>query len=175
MTSQEKHTVHLILDTEFTDFVDCNLISIALKSTCKQHSFYREVSDFPKSACSPFVNSVILPLLEGGECSKSYDTVSTELSVWLLNILESSDVVIWADYAGDWHLFHDCVPFEAKNCTGKFIHYGGELLSSAQPLTDKAVYDKFMNRRAEYYAKFDNRQHHAMVDVDAYLYAIKNT
>jgi hypothetical protein len=49
------------LDTEFTDFVDCQLISLAIVG----HGFewYGEVTDFDPGVCSDFVRAAVLPQL----------------------------------------------------------------------------------------------------------------
>ena len=53
----------IFLDTEFTDFIDCELISIGLVSEDGQHAFYAEVEDFDRAKCIPYVQSGIWPLL----------------------------------------------------------------------------------------------------------------
>jgi hypothetical protein len=47
----------LFLDTEFTDFQDCSLISIGLVSEDGSFEFYGERTDFDYEACSAFVRS----------------------------------------------------------------------------------------------------------------------
>lgn len=50
------------IDTEFTDFLDCELISIAIVRE-DGRAFYGEVSDFTRSTCSAFVLEAVLPQL----------------------------------------------------------------------------------------------------------------
>lgn len=50
------------IDTEFTDWKDSRLISIAIVSEEGQE-FYGECSDFDLSACNDFVRAVVLPQL----------------------------------------------------------------------------------------------------------------
>lgn len=47
----------LFLDTEFTDFTDCSLISIGLVSEDGTFEFYGERTDFDYDACNSFVRS----------------------------------------------------------------------------------------------------------------------
>ena len=53
----------IFLDTEFTDFIDCELISIGMVSEDVQHEFYCEVSDFDLAKASRFVREAILPIM----------------------------------------------------------------------------------------------------------------
>lgn len=45
----------LLLDTEFTDILNPELISLGLVSACGQHEFYAELTDFNRSNCTRFV------------------------------------------------------------------------------------------------------------------------
>lgn len=47
----------LFLDTEFTDFQDCSLISIGLVSEDGSFEYYGERTDFDYEACNSFVRS----------------------------------------------------------------------------------------------------------------------
>lgn len=53
----------IFIDTEFTDFIDCELISIGMVSEDGQHEFYAEVSNFDQSKSNVFVQEGILPML----------------------------------------------------------------------------------------------------------------
>ena len=52
----------VFLDTEFTDFVRPDLISLALVSE-DGREFYAERTDYRKDECSDFVRETVLPLL----------------------------------------------------------------------------------------------------------------
>ncbi|KVH48393.1 hypothetical protein [Burkholderia diffusa] len=52
----------LFVDTEFTDFLDCDLISIAIVSA-DGREFYGERSDFDQGSCSEFGRAAVLPQL----------------------------------------------------------------------------------------------------------------
>jgi hypothetical protein len=53
----------IFLDSEFTDFIDCELISIGMISEDGQQEFYAEISDYDPAKASRFVQEAILPLL----------------------------------------------------------------------------------------------------------------
>jgi len=53
----------IFLDTEFTDFIDCELISIGMVSEDGTHEFYAERTDYPDDWCSDFVREAVLPQL----------------------------------------------------------------------------------------------------------------
>lgn len=50
------------IDTEYTDFRDCVLISLAIAGE-NGDEFYGERTDFDQSRCSDFVRRVVLPQL----------------------------------------------------------------------------------------------------------------
>ncbi len=54
----------LFLDTEFTDFIDIDLISIGLVSEDGSATFYAERNDYRREAASDFVRVAVLPHLE---------------------------------------------------------------------------------------------------------------
>ncbi|WP_420997906.1 hypothetical protein ACKI2N_032190 [Cupriavidus sp. 30B13] len=72
------------IDTEFTDFKDSQLISVAIVSE-DGREFYGERSDFELSACSEFVRATVLPQL-GGFPGRSMPAsqLAAELRAWLL-------------------------------------------------------------------------------------------
>lgn len=94
--------MRLFLDTEFTDFIDCELISIGIASE-DGHEFYAERNDFDLSKCSHFVKEAILPLL-GRESPivGTEEEIGTALRAWLTQFKE---VEICVDYSTDFELF----------------------------------------------------------------------
>ena len=95
----------LFLDTEFTDFVDSELISIGIVDE-NGREFYAELTDFRREACSGFVVDTVLPLL--GQYSASLvgtkHYVSHRLAEWLAEYRETGATVC-VDYQTDWDLF----------------------------------------------------------------------
>lgn len=53
----------IFLDTEFTDFIDCDLISIGMVAEDGQHVFYAERNDYKREWESDFVRASVLPYL----------------------------------------------------------------------------------------------------------------
>ena len=51
----------IFVDTEFTDFINTELISIGLVTDDGNHYFYAELDDYNPKACSEFVRNVVLP------------------------------------------------------------------------------------------------------------------
>lgn len=53
----------IFLDTEFTDFIDCDLISIGMVTEDGRHLFYAERSDYRRDWENEFVKGAVLPYL----------------------------------------------------------------------------------------------------------------
>lgn len=97
----------LFLDTEFTDFMDPELISIGIVDE-NGREFYAERNDFPREECSAFVNEIVLPLL--GQHPDGFVLNRYQIAHALLGWLEpyrEGGAVVCVDYATDWHLFLD--------------------------------------------------------------------
>ena len=98
----------IFLDTEFTDFIDCELISIGMISEDGQHQFYAERNDFRKTRCSPFVRSEVLPLIgQDGALQLSRHKLHRALWKWFSEL--PCAVQIGCDYSGDWELLCDAL------------------------------------------------------------------
>ena len=100
----------LFLDTEFTDFVDCDCISIGLVDE-NGREFYAELTDYRQEACSDFVREVVKPLL------KQHPTrvegtkweVAKALREWLM-VYDTGEIdcaTVCFDYSTDWYLMAD--------------------------------------------------------------------
>jgi hypothetical protein len=104
--------VLIFLDTEFTDFLDIDLISIGLASE-DQREFYAERSDFDRATCSHFVQAAVLPILgrdPGVVFSRA--ELKEKLLEWL-NLFEKYEhIQIGYDYSTDWELFCDALDYE---------------------------------------------------------------
>lgn len=57
--NHERKKMLVFLDCEFTDFIDCELISLAMVSDDGQHQIYLEVADVDRSKCNTFVQSAV--------------------------------------------------------------------------------------------------------------------
>jgi hypothetical protein len=106
--------INVFLDTEFTDFINTELISIGLSAETGQE-FYAEVPYRPQ-ICSDFVHSIVIPLL--GQIPGALTTkqkLNNELRLWLHDIRpkdhEDDRIFICFDYHADWELFIDSLNY----------------------------------------------------------------
>ncbi len=89
----------VFLDTEFTNFVSPELLSLALVSEDGQE-FYVERTDYSIDACSEFVRATVLPLfgrVPGAACTN--EQLKKRVLHWLQHFPEPVNVIY--DYAGD--------------------------------------------------------------------------
>jgi hypothetical protein len=95
--------MNIFIDTEFTDLVDMDLISIGLVAE-DGRSFYGERSDFNQALSSEFVREVVLPQL-GKMPSAVYPryVLRDVVRTWLYTF-KSEQPVICYDYFGDYAL-----------------------------------------------------------------------
>jgi len=94
----------IFVDTEFTDFANPELISIALVTEDGQHEFYAELP-VSRQRCNAFVVETVLPQLgniDGAQCT--FEELAERLHHWLLRFADRSPVICF-DFDGDWHLF----------------------------------------------------------------------
>lgn len=74
----------VFFDTELSDLEPgCRLISIGLVSE-RGHEFYAELSDtYQPNQCSAFVQTEVLPLLEGGSAQLTWKHLQSHLRNWI--------------------------------------------------------------------------------------------
>lgn len=95
----------VFLDTEFTDFVRPDLISIGLVAE-DGREFYAERTDYRRAECNDFVRATVLPLLgrvPGAACRRP--ALTRRLRQWLEALPEPAIIVF--DYELDWLLLAD--------------------------------------------------------------------
>jgi len=95
----------IFIDTEFTDFKNAELISIALVPEDGRQEFYAELP-VNLCKCSEFVLSTVVPQLgkvATAQCTRN--ELQGRLSLWLEQFAHHSPVTICFDFAGDWQLF----------------------------------------------------------------------
>lgn len=98
--------MRLFLDTEFTDLLHCDLISVGLVSEDGLHEFYGERSDFDRSLCSDFVRAAVLPLLGQRPAAIADETtLGRRLKDWLQRFADAAPVIVCVDHPTDWELF----------------------------------------------------------------------
>lgn len=146
------------LDTEFTDFVACHLISLGI--VCENgDEFYVEIDDYPKSLASSFVKTVVIPFLYGYPTATSYSQAALRLGNWLD---DHPGIALVADFAGDFELVRKLlneVPEPCPPCK--------HLMELFVNPADELAYIKYEAGRDDYYRHTDMRQHHALVDAKA--------
>lgn len=101
----------LFLDTEFTGFIDCELISIGMTSEDGLHEFYAEVEDFSRDKCSDFVRSAVWSVLgqiEGASVKRA--ELGAALRTWFTEL--AVPLTIACDYSADWDLLVDALDGE---------------------------------------------------------------
>ncbi|WP_024300888.1 hypothetical protein [Pseudogulbenkiania sp. MAI-1] len=97
----------VFVDTEFTDFIQIDLISIGLV-TEDGREFYAERNDYRREDCNDFVVSGVLPLLHripDARCSEAH--LSFRLREWFEDLGEPVTLVF--DYFADWELLADAL------------------------------------------------------------------
>lgn len=153
----------IFLDTEFTDFDDCDLISIGLVDE-NGREFYAESTQYRQEACSNFVRQVVIPLLgqPKDRIVDSYFGIAQKLNEWLK--FYNSDLTIAIDYLGDWQLLIKLLSLLPEQ----------DLVQNVQGLN---IWGDLDPMALEYYwaevDAFGHREHHALYDARANKYAYK--
>jgi hypothetical protein len=97
------------LDTEFTSFEACQLISLAIVGEDRRE-FYAEVSDFDRALCSDFVRATVLPQL-GNPPGRAmpFHQACREVLGWLAQVPLKPKPVLCFDYDGDLRLLEHLI------------------------------------------------------------------
>jgi hypothetical protein len=144
--------MRLFCDTEFTDFIDCEMISIGIVDE-NGREFYAESTSFRREACSQFVNEIVIPLL--GQYPDAIvgtqEHIAHRLVEWL-ELYRESGAIVSIDYATDWHLFLDLM---AGNEVMNFID--GQMIWT----------DLDQQRISDWWTETKLPQHHALYDARA--------
>jgi hypothetical protein len=92
-------TIRVFIDTEFTDFINCDLISLgAVASTGEE--FYAENSEYYKNMASAWVRENIIPTLNFGKFGMRRLELSARFWCWLIE-LEADEIIITSDHSID--------------------------------------------------------------------------
>lgn len=100
-----RESVRLHVDTEFTDFVKCDLISIGVAADYGP-TFYAENKSYQQAWASDFVKAEILPMLDMGKYGQSRSELAARLWTWI-DELPCNHVIVTVDYPTDWTLLLD--------------------------------------------------------------------
>jgi hypothetical protein len=146
--------IRLHVDCEFSDFLDCDLISIALVAD-DGREFYGERSDYDDATCSAFVREAVLPQL-GQHPGRVFtrEALRVALLGWLDQFASEPERFFCVDYGGDWDLLVDLLD-------GVPPSWQGQLIGS--PID----YD-----RLERYSAEHRGRHHALGDARAQRYVL---
>ena len=124
--------MQIFLDTEFTDFSEPSLISIALVGV-DGREFYAECTDYPREACSDFVRNTVEPLLgrvPGAACNQA--ELRQRLRAWFGCVAETATIV--CDFAIDWQLLVNAFYARAEIDAG--INIGEKLVLGSTTIND---------------------------------------
>ena len=146
----------IFLDTEFTDFIDCELISIGMVSEDGQHAFYAEVQDFDRTKCNPYVQSGIWPLLGGiPNAIMKRAELTKRLRTWFAGLPRS--LTIACDSYIDWELLVDVFDGDLPvQIVGRY---------DLRSLIDTTVFNKAV---CQYHEQPNQPWHHALHDAHAH-------
>jgi hypothetical protein len=146
----------LFLDTEYSGLGQQSprLISLALLAEDGSREFYVELADTcAPDDCTPFVQREVLPLLTGPRLPRI--EASTTLRAWFDQAPRAIQAA--CDSETDWRFLLDLLG-EPRPANLAAHYY------DLRPLIDTTVYDRAV---AAYYLT-DPREHHALVDAQAY-------
>lgn len=101
----------VFLDTEYTDPVQIDLISIGMVAEDGSAEFYAERCDYPAEDCNAFVRVAVLPLLDApaGQVL-TRDELAMRLRAWFTTL--PSEVAIGCDDRTDYELLVDALDGE---------------------------------------------------------------
>lgn len=148
----------IFLDTEFTDFIKIDLISVGLV-TEDGREFYGERNDYRYEDCSDFVRTTVLPLLRrvsNARCSA--DHLTYRLQQWFASLAEPVTLVF--DYSSDWELLAEAL--QGNTAQPLPANIGEKWLLRREVISDPIFQQAW---QATYDA--DWQQHHALADARA--------
>ena len=97
--------MRLFVDTEFTDLLECDLLSIGIVSE-DGHEFYAESSDTDWTKSGDFARVAVLPKLRAPEANIFSETeLSQRLRAWLASLAHGEQIVVSVDHPIDWEFF----------------------------------------------------------------------
>lgn len=143
------------LDTEFTDFIDIELISLALVAEDGSRELYLEVADFDRAKCNAFVQAAVLGYLGRYPAALTRQAdVGQRLRDWFATLPRR--VTIACDSQHDRDLLVDAFDGDLPpNFAGWF---------DLRPCIDTGVF----NRAVEEFHTKERPWHHALYDAQAH-------
>jgi len=152
-------SIRLFLDTEFTDMLDCELLSIGIASD-DEREFYMERNDVDLARCSDFTKAAVLPQLGADPAAVGTEKeMGLRLKSWLRQFRPAAPVLVSVDHPIDWELFTYLVRDEDTLTVPSWL--SGQSICAAIDARDVEIYWETHGRRA----------HHALHDARANRYA----
>src|SRR6266571_5709583 len=109
----------IFLDTEYTDSLDCDLISVGMVSEDGQHELYVERSDYQVEWCNSFVHAAVLPKLGSAGPALDRLQLADRLAAWFATLPRS--VTVACDSFTDWELLLDALgDVRPANLSGRY-------------------------------------------------------
>lgn len=170
----------LFCDTEFTDFIGTQLISIGLVSEDGKHEFYAEITDYNRKASSEFVKKNVENLLDHDKYGMTFNEASARLGSWIEELGgEKHEHQICVDYGTDWELLIDLLDYNlppnlATEPTMLFVALDADIYIRGSMIgtpdmkwfhgeTRKQFFDEFL----AHFFRTGANQHHALEDAKA--------
>jgi len=145
----------VFLDTEFSDFINIDLISIGMISDDGNHTFYGERTDFNYDWCNDFVRAAVWSHLGEIPAAKvKRHELCDRLIAWFQTL--PSPVTIACDSYTDYELLLDALD---GNRPDNLIGY-----YDLRPLGEETVFNQAM---CAYHAEPDRPWHHSFHDAKA--------
>jgi hypothetical protein len=158
---QNGQMIRLFVDTEFTDMLDCELLSVGIVSE-DGREFYMERNDVDLSRCGDFARVAVLPQLgDAGSMAGSEPEVSAALNKWLEQFRHLAPVVVSVDHPIDWELVTYLIRDSDSLLVPGWIK--GQSIAAAIAPADVEKYWRINGRRS----------HHALHDARANRYAFQ--
>lgn len=152
--NHERKKMLVFLDCEFTDFIDCELISLAMVSDDGQHQIYLEVADVDRSKCNTFVQSAVWHQLGySPEARVMRSDVEAKLRNWFTSLPDG--VTVACDSQHDRDLLADALNGNRPTNVIGWL--------DLRPLADSPVFNAAMTR----YHAAGKPWHHALHDACA--------
>lgn len=144
----------VFLDTEYTDPMNCDLVSIGMVGEDGHSELYLERSDYRADWCNSFVRSTVLPQLGASGAVVDQEELASRLAVWFASLPRS--VTVACDSLTDWQLLLDALGgVRPANLAGRYDLRG---------LIDSTTY----HNAVEKYHETGGPWHHALHDARAH-------
>jgi hypothetical protein len=124
----------VFLDTEFTDSLDCDLISLGMVHEDGQHELYLERSDYRDDWCNSFVRAAVQPQLGAAGPAVTKNQRAARLAAWFAEL--PSPVTVACDSFTDWELLLDALGDERPANLGSYLDLRP---AAASPVFSRAV------------------------------------